>query len=354
MPWKSLIGVGSQLGVGLVNNALSQRNADAQREWQENMWHLQNKYNDPSSMAMRMRAAGLNPFSMTDAQPAGSAGTGAMAETIPLADPLSAMRTIAEVENLNASTGRTESETEKILREISMLDVAFQRGLIEKDDYERKVKAYWEAYDEKSEYQLGREKTESEIAAKEAYTSLTNEQVYTEWYKQMQSLSQSNLNDALANDSNSLRQYRVDLLSAQTDDYRSQIDRRLAQTAIDYASLKVYQSVGKSQQLLNNALTGNERREFNEGIRTFNARKTAIEIGNEIGLTQKALNDYADKVNSAWQEVMLGNPFTSPKEFFNALGTVYGDTLRSITGNVSTFVPLDPSKVPTSRNKIGY
>lgn len=343
-----LLGVGSSLVTGLVNNLFARANARDQREWQEKMWNKQNAYNDPSAMKERMLAAGLNPYQMTGAEPAGSAGTGATADTIPLQDPLSAIRSIAEIKGINATTSKTESESDKILQETINLRIAEQLGLIDADEARARWNDLKHLYGtNRSPVELSTQKTEKEI-------KLIDEQAYTEWYKQMEHLSQSNLNDALTNDSNALRQGRVDLLSAQNDDYRSQIARRLAQTAIDYASLKVYQSVGKSQQLLNNSMTDNERREYREGLRTFDARKTALEIGNEIGLTQKSLNEYANSVNEAWQELMNGNPFTSPKEYFNALGLVYGDTLRSIAGNVSAFIPLDPSKVPTPRNKIGY
>ena len=190
MPYKTIAAVGGQFATGLLNNVISQQNAEDQRDWQQMMWMAQNKWNDPSHMSDLMRRAGLNPFTMTNAEPAGSAGTGAMAQTFPIESPLVALKTIAEVENLNASTGRNESETEKLYKEIAMLDLAYERGLISSDDYKAKVDAYWEAYDDKSEYDLDREKTEAGIANTKKDTDLKDSQISL-------NESQANLNSAL-------------------------------------------------------------------------------------------------------------------------------------------------------------
>lgn len=345
-------GAGS-LGSGLVTNALAQQNAREQREWQEKMWLKQTAYNDPSAMAMRMRKAGLNPFTMTGAEPAGSAGTGASAETLPINNPfdsaVSTLRTFAEIDNINANTGKTETEIEKIIKEVEYIDVLVEKGLIDVDT----AKIYRDKLEPRLDAEL--EKIIADTGKAEAETGKAEAETITEQFKQNYYLSEAQYKDALTTTENQLRDDREELLQAQEDDYRSQIQRRIEQTAIDYALLKVQQQVGKSQFFLNQAMTHNERRDFGEKIRTFDARQTALDIGNQLGMTDVALKEYADAVNDAWKTVMSGNPFTDPMEFFDALGTVYADTLRNLSGNVNTFVPLDPSKMPTrNTRKIGY
>lgn len=57
------------------------------RDWQEKMWNLQNQYNTPSAMMQRYKDAGMNPFLSQMAQlgqGAGSAGTPASSATAPM------------------------------------------------------------------------------------------------------------------------------------------------------------------------------------------------------------------------------------------------------------------------------
>ncbi|MBE6219605.1 MAG: hypothetical protein E7126_06120 [Rikenellaceae bacterium] len=336
------LGYGASLGSSLFQNYLSQKNARDQRDWQEKMWHMQNAYNTPVAMKERMLAAGLNPYQMTGAEPAASAGTGAMASTPQLPDPLDSVKKLAEVKNINAATAKTQSENDKILQETINLKIAERLGLVDAEQAEAQWRELSQLYGtSRSPVELSTQETESRISDNRASA--------------IAHMSDAQLNDELAEDSRVLRDGRKDLLSAQNDDYRSQIQRRIEQTAIDYALVKVQQEVGKSQFFLNQAMTENQRRDFSEKVRTFDARKTALDIGNQLGLTEVALKEYADAVNDAWKTVMSGNPFKNPLDFFDAISTVYADTLRSITGNVSTFVPLDPSKNPTPRTrKNGY
>lgn len=167
-------GVVSQTAPGLISSALSNyasfKASEEQRAWQEKMWHMQNDYNDPSAMANRMRAAGLNPFTMMGAEPAGSAGTGSTAATTPVAlgDPLAALKTIAEVENLSVATGKTETETEKLLKEIANLDVLIARGLISNEEYRAEVDAKLEAWKKRNPEDVRLDNVESSTAANTA------------------------------------------------------------------------------------------------------------------------------------------------------------------------------------------
>lgn len=100
------------IGVDAVNNRIAKKNAKEQREWQEDMWYKQNAYNSPVMMAFRMRQAGLNPYAMTGAEPAGSAGTGASAESHPYRSPLDSIAQAASISNLNADTQKKREEAE--------------------------------------------------------------------------------------------------------------------------------------------------------------------------------------------------------------------------------------------------
>lgn len=202
-----MIGTLGSIGVGLVNNAIEQANVHDQRDYNERIWHMQNAYNSPSAMADRMRAAGLNPYLMTGAEPAGSINASPPAQTLPIENPLLSLKTIAEIENINASTGRTETEAEKVMKEIALLDIALERGLIEKEDYDRRIKAYWKTYDDKSEFDLDREKTEAEIADTKKDTDLKDSQI--------------KLNEANTATVDALRNHLVDVQKATADSLKA-------------------------------------------------------------------------------------------------------------------------------------
>lgn len=168
---KLVTGLASQTTTGLVNNALSRGSAQEQRDWEEQMWHKQNAYNTPSAMAGRMRAAGLNPYAMIGAEPAGSAGSGVKADFIPLQDPLSVTRQLADIENIRATTGKTLSETEKLIQEASNLELAYEKGLIEKGEYEFRFNKLKEAWNESNPYKLENENKAADTELKKAQTA---------------------------------------------------------------------------------------------------------------------------------------------------------------------------------------
>lgn len=99
-------------GKSYLENRMNQKNAQDQRDWQEEMSNKQNAYNSPVMMAFRMRQAGLNPYAMTGAEPAGSAGTGATAQTSPIASPLDVISQMASIRNINADTSKKTEEAE--------------------------------------------------------------------------------------------------------------------------------------------------------------------------------------------------------------------------------------------------
>lgn len=92
----ALIGGASALGGSVLSyagqnhaNAQALANVREQNAWQERMWHLANKYNDPSAQVERMKQAGINPAmalgsitpgvaqSMSAPAPAGAGNAGA-------------------------------------------------------------------------------------------------------------------------------------------------------------------------------------------------------------------------------------------------------------------------------------
>lgn len=163
-----------QTGTSLINNAFSQHNANVQRDWQEKMMDKANAYNTPLAQALRMRSAGLNPYQDMGAVPSASAGTGATAQTIPLNDPLAGAFTLAQIRNMDAQTGKTETETEKYLREITNLELLYQKGLIEKDEMEFRLEELKKAWKNKSQYTAELEQTEAETAQANSATALNN------------------------------------------------------------------------------------------------------------------------------------------------------------------------------------
>ena len=362
---KTIGGMAINLASSAFNHNLAERSAQKQYDRQLEFWRLQNEYNNPSAQRSRMERAGFNP-ALIAGEVAGNNVAGELSNvpgnqvaqngTINLDALNQSLQVFGQLEKLGADTDMMRRQIE-----LSFIDEIIKNGEaygIKLDNEQKKIILEYLATEKdvslaEAMARINELNTRSDKNVAE--TGLASASTITEWFKQLNLKSDADYKDALTSTENQLRDDREALLQAQEDDYRSQIQRRIEQTAIEYAMLKVHQAVGKSQFFLNQALTDNEKRDFNEKIRTFDARQTALDIGNQLGLTEVALNEYADAVNDAWKTVMSGNPFKNPSEFFDAMGTVYADTLRNLTGNVSTFVPLDPSKMPTrNTRKIGY
>lgn len=75
----SAIGGAANLIGGFIGNSQVSKEASKQRQWAENMWHMQNAYNSPSAMIGR----GLNPYITPSASQAGSVTAGAAAAPQP-------------------------------------------------------------------------------------------------------------------------------------------------------------------------------------------------------------------------------------------------------------------------------
>lgn len=238
-------GVGS-IGTGLVTNALAQKNAREQREWQEQMWLKQAKYNDPSAMAMRLRKAGLNPFIMTGAEPAGSAGTGALADTLPINNPfdsaVSTLRTFAEIDNINANTGKTETEIEKIIKDVEYIDVLVEKGLIDVETakiYRDKLAPRLDAELKK----IGAETEAAEASADESRASAESIRSLIDATKQ-KLIADANYAQSMTTWNNELLQFEKDLKSAQTQQAKATAANQWAQSKLTNITASLEEKYG--------------------------------------------------------------------------------------------------------------
>lgn len=171
-----LLSFASQVGTSLVNNALSQHNAREQRDWQERMMDKQNQYNSPIADKLRKMAAGVNPYAgELNSVPSASAGTGASAQTIPMGDPLASAFTMAQIRKLDAETGKTVTETDKILAEISNLELLHTKGIITNDELEFRLGKLKQAWEQKSQYEADLEQTEANTENLNQQTAESNE-----------------------------------------------------------------------------------------------------------------------------------------------------------------------------------
>lgn len=276
----------SQLSTGLINNSMSRANAREQREWQEKMWQKQNEYNDPSAMAARMRAAGLNPYAQTGAEPAGNAGTGAMANTIPISDPLSTLKVFAEYDNIVAQTGKTETETAKMLKDISMLDLLYEKGLLEKDEYEYRLGKIKDAWDKSNPFELANEKTISETAKNKAQAaeSTANASVAEEQAKKTE--SDRLFTEALTATENAMRDVKIRVAESQ-----AAANNASASASVAQASKLMLEGKTLENQLQRDALR-------NAAMKFYGFDPTTLP--NELSAT--LMNNYASVVEHNFDE----------------------------------------------------
>lgn len=71
--------------INQMNNQFNERMAMQQRDFQENMWNMENEYNTASAQRQRLEEAGLNPYLMMNGGSAGvaqSVGPGASASSV--------------------------------------------------------------------------------------------------------------------------------------------------------------------------------------------------------------------------------------------------------------------------------
>lgn len=235
------------VATGLVNNAINQFNTHKERQWQERMMHYQNSYNHPAADFIRKRAAGVNPFAgELNSQPAASVGSPGAADSFPLTDPLAALKTFSEIDNINATTNKTETETDKLLKDITMLDMALERGIIEKKEYERRVELMFEEWQKRNPYTVDRELKDSQTSVNVASANVSEQQA-------LKVESDRLFTDALTATENALRDLKVNLTKAQTFAANAAGQASLAQASKLLAEGKTVQLQNQRELLRNSA-----------------------------------------------------------------------------------------------------
>lgn len=327
-------GFASQLATGLVNNALSQKNARDQRAWQEKMWQQQNAYNHPAAMADRLKFAGVNPFVMTSAEPAGSAGTGAQASTIPVNNPLDALRTMAEVENLSASVGLTESQTMKIFAELAVLDQELQRGVISIEEYRRFVELKFDEWHKRNPFTVERENKEADTALKQAQT-LTEDELRD--LKKALVISETNLNDVIADVESSLKPYRQALLSAQASESQSSAMLKYEQALKTKIDAIIAKNVEKRDQRL-----------FPGTVTQQALTTTLMQQARDLGATENEIAELDLKLKRLWNDPDFDTTWYDVPTMFV---TFLKDNVSLFGGASSTF---NAGRGNSSARRIGY
>ena len=270
----------TQVGTSLVNNALSQYNARKQRDWQEKMMDKQNAYNSPIQDKIRKLAAGVNPYAgELNSIPSASSGTGATAQTFPLQDPLATAFTMAQIRNMDAQTGKTETETEKVLREIANLEQLYQKGIIEKEEMEYRFNELKKAWKETSQYKADLDNTQSE-------TNLNEQQAKESEERTNKAQSDRLYTEALTETENALRNVRVNLAKAQTAAANAS-----AQASVAQASKLMLEGKTIEMQNVRDALR-------NSAMLFYGFDPTTLP--NELSAT--LMNNFAAVVESDWND----------------------------------------------------
>lgn len=105
------VGTLGQIGTNLGDMSYNKKEAQANREWQERMWHQQNRYNDPSQEMIRMKRAGLNPAMMY-----GGAGSIARADKVGSGAQARASSTAPRTDIAQYQNIKNQEVTESLLR----------------------------------------------------------------------------------------------------------------------------------------------------------------------------------------------------------------------------------------------
>lgn len=121
MSWlaAAITGVGS-LGSSLINSSSQRRENQKNRDFQREMWNANNEYNKPINQMARLEEAGINPhLAYSNGQPmnvsnapANTPNQEAPKMHMDFGAILQALRTKAEIENINADTAQKGAQTQ--------------------------------------------------------------------------------------------------------------------------------------------------------------------------------------------------------------------------------------------------
>lgn len=113
--FKDFIGPITQVGTGIYNSERNRSYSNAQRDWEEKMWHMNNEYNTPKAQRERLVDAGLNPALMYQTMPQNvsqAASGGSTAHSEMRFDPSSFLMA-AQLEAIKANTEQTRVATQR-------------------------------------------------------------------------------------------------------------------------------------------------------------------------------------------------------------------------------------------------
>lgn len=121
MSWlaAAITGVGS-VANSFINAGSQRRENEKNRAFQKEMWNLNNEYNTPTNQMARLKDAGINPhLAYSNGQPmnvsnapANTPNQEAPKMDIDFGAMLQALRTKAEIENINADTAQKSAQTQ--------------------------------------------------------------------------------------------------------------------------------------------------------------------------------------------------------------------------------------------------
>lgn len=108
----AIIGAATSLGSTLFGNQARKKESRRAFDYSKRMFDYQNAYNTPSKQMQRLRKAGLNPALMYGQGTTGNAQGYPQMQPQQMQNPLQleALRSIAEIKNIEAQTNKTNAE----------------------------------------------------------------------------------------------------------------------------------------------------------------------------------------------------------------------------------------------------
>lgn len=160
--------------------------AQLEREWQEKMWDLQNRYNHPANQKARLTAAGLNPYGegTIGNVPAGSAGSPNSARSsVDIGQTINgAVGNLVQAVQVFDQTRRTDAEVKyksaaeaKLYREVALLDVQRAYGLMSNERFMFELNKLFEAYGNRNPYTIDADNKEADTEQKKSAANLNNQ-----------------------------------------------------------------------------------------------------------------------------------------------------------------------------------
>lgn len=108
----AIIGAATSIGSNLLGNQSRKKEAKRAFNYSKRMFDYQNAYNTPAKQMQRLREAGLNPALMYGQGTTGNAQGYPQMQPQQMQNPLQleALRSIAEIKNIEAQTNKTNAE----------------------------------------------------------------------------------------------------------------------------------------------------------------------------------------------------------------------------------------------------